>query len=143
MANKNQYGDFSINRNLEYEGWSIDGEYINAHKECVFICPNGHEKKTSWCALRLSFYCGQCNDGKIAKEVLEYVGGIEWELNFVKNRVVGIRCGKGHDFSFKTIADMRKKLKKSPRCYVCKKMEYAESIRCVFEESGWEVVTAR
>lgn len=140
MKGKNQFGDFDIQKRLAQRGWSITGEYKNAHRKHAFMCPRGHVKICSWNILEKTFFCRECYNMFIQEEAIKILKGTDWHLVDMKNGECRIQCDAGHKYRWCSISYVRKKLKKNPHCSACDYIKNAASIRSVFEESGWKLL---
>jgi hypothetical protein len=129
-------GDFDLQLSLE-KGWTIEGEYRNAHEKSVFVCPSGHRRVISWGALRLSFFCQTCRDEEIKREVQSFLSGTEWSVLGVSRGKVSIGCRNGHLYRPCRASYIRKKIEREPRCSECHKIEHGESYRSLMDEVGW------
>ncbi len=140
MKHKNQFGEFDIQTRLIQMGWSIKGEYQNAHQRYMFLCPNDHVRICSWNALEKNFFCRECCDKFIQEDAKKILTGTDWHLMGVKNGKCEMRCIVGHKYRHCSLSDVRKKLKENPHCATCDGIKYAANIRSIFEEQGWQLL---
>ena len=136
----NQYGPFDIRQRVAEKGWSLVGDYKNAHQKCEFACPAGHLVLAQWCVLRLGFFCQSCADERKKEELRGYLAGTPWSVFDVKGGLVTIQCDKGHFYRPCRIEDIKSKITRAPSCNDCDGESHAANVATLFSELGWTML---
>jgi 5-methylcytosine-specific restriction endonuclease McrA len=136
----NQYGPFDIRKRIAKKGWTLVGNYKNAHQKCEFACPSGHLVLAQWCVLKLGFFCRSCADERIKEKLRGVLAGTTWSVFDVKAGLVTIQCDKGHFYCPCRISDIKSKIVKAPSCNICNQESHAANVAVLFSELGWTML---